>query len=333
MAARGASFYRRDFCDLVGMEHPVVQAPMGGAVGPAMAAAVSEAGGLGMIPLWGEELPEVRLLYRQTRSLTARPFGVNLNVAFTDEARLALCLEEGARIVSFFWEEPGPLIAMARDAGAVVLQTVASAADARRAVDAGADAVVAQGWEAGGHVRGTVSTLALVPAVADAVPGTPVVAAGGVSDGRALAAVMALGASAGWVGTRFLAAEETEIHPDYRARLLAASENDTAYFDRLFDIGWEGAPHRVIRNSTVRNWEAAGRPVPGSRPGEGDVLARAGDGSPLHRYEVVTPKPNFTGDIEAMSMWCGQGVAQVKKVQPAREILQEMVAEARAILG
>ena len=120
---------------------------------------------------------------------------------------------------------------VARAAGATVLHTVGNAADARRAVDCGVDVIVAQGWEAGGHVRGTVArTMALVPAVVDAVGDIPVVAAGGVADGRGLAAALALGASGAWIGTRFLASDEVVVHPEYQRRLLAATENDTGWF-------------------------------------------------------------------------------------------------------
>src|SRR5204863_2301353 len=157
-------------------------------------------------------------------------------------------------VISFFWRDPSALVPRAKAGGAIVLHTVGSAADARRAVDCGIDVVVAQGWEAGGHVRGTVATLPLVPAVVDAVAPAPVVAAGGIADGRGLAAVLALGAAGAWVGTRFLAARESAIHPAYRARILAAGEGDT-FYGTLFDRGWPDAPHRTLRNSTVEAWE------------------------------------------------------------------------------
>ena len=192
--------------------------------------------------------------------------------------------------------------------------------------------IVAQGWEAGGHVRGTVATLPLVPAVVDAVGDTPVIAAGGIADGRGMAAALALGAAGVWVGTRFLAAEEVSIHPEYQRRVLAASENDTGYFENLFDGGWPNAPHRVLRNSTVRDWEAAGRPPAGQRPGEGVIVARSELRGDADRYMSVTPGPDTVGEIEPLSLWAGQGAAMVRKVQPAAEIVREMNDEANAIL-
>ena len=160
--------------------------------------------------------------------------------------------------------------------------------------------VVAQGWEAGGHVRGTVATLPLVPSVIDAVAPTPVVAAGGIADGRGLAAVLALGAGAAWIGTRFLASTEAAIHPHYRERVLQASAADTVYLENLFDRGWENAPHRVLRNRTVEQWEAAGRPAFGQRPGEGEAIARSSAGAPVVRYQAHTPSAGTEGEIEEL---------------------------------
>src|SRR5436309_648055 len=199
-------------CERLGIELPIIQAPMGGAVGPALASAVSNAGGLGMLVPWRADIDTVRRQIRETRALTSRPFGVNLNLEFPQEERLAACLEEGVPVISFFWRDPSSLVPRAKAGGAIVLHTVGSVADARRAVDCGIDVVVAQGWEAGGHVRGTVATLALVPAVVDAVAPVPVVAAGGIADGRGLAAVLALGAAGAWIGTRLPASGGAAIH-------------------------------------------------------------------------------------------------------------------------
>jgi nitronate monooxygenase len=315
-------------CTRLGIEIPIIQAPMGGAVGPALAAAVSNAGGLGMLVLWRADLDTMRKQIRETRLLTTKPFGVNLNLEFPQEERLDVCLAEKVPIISFFWRDPAALVPRAKDAGAVVLHTVGSAQAARRAVDCGVDVIVAQGWEAGGHVRGRVATLPLVPAVVDAVDPVPVVAAGGIADGRGLAAVLALGASGAWIGTRFLASHEAAIHPHYRKRLLRASEDDTVFLDELFDVGWRKAPHRVLRNKTVDLWEAAGRPASGSRPGEGEVIARSGFAGEIVRYQSYTPGEDAEGDIEALSLWAGQSVGLVSQVKPAGDIVREIVAQA-----
>jgi NAD(P)H-dependent flavin oxidoreductase YrpB (nitropropane dioxygenase family) len=317
---------RTQLCDRLGIEVPIAQAPMGGAACPTLAAAVSNAGGLGMLALSWHPPEAARAAIRETRSLTDRPFGVNLVLAFPQGERFAVCLEEQVPVISFFWGDPAPFVARAHAAGAAVTSTVASAAQAKAVVAAGVDVVVAQGWEAGGHVLGEVATLPLTRAVVQAVD-APVIAAGGISDGRGLAAVLALGAAGAWIGTRFLATPEAQAHPQYVERLLAADEAATQHTG-LFDVGWPNAPHRVLRNSTLAAWEAAGRPPSGARPGEGEAVALGPRGAPSPRYAAVTPAPGMTGDIEALSMWAGQGVAGVREVKPAAEVVAEIVREA-----
>lgn len=315
---------------MFGIEHPVVLAPMAGAVSDALVAAVSNAGGLGLAPLWHVSTDDLRASIRNIRHLTDKPFGVNLNMDFPSIEHLDACLEEGVEIISLFWQPPGEFLARAQSGGAKVIYSAGDAADAKAAVDLGADAICAQGWEAGGHVRGTVGSMALIPAIVDAVGDVPVVAAGGIADGRGLAAALSLGASGVWVGTRFLAAAEANIHPDYLSRLLAASENDTAHFDDLFDLGWPDAPHRALVNSTSKMWANAGRQPLGQRPGEGDVVAATATGKDVLRYQSKTPSADLTGNIEALSMWAGQGVSMVREVQSASDIVHELVTEAEA---
>jgi len=278
---------RTRLTELLGIDVPVVLAPMGGAVGPELTAAVSNAGGLGIVPLSWSSPKEVGARVAEIKSLTDRPFGINLIREWDQRERLAAALDANVPVVSLFWGDATALIDEARTGGAITFVTVASAEEAARAAGSGADVIVAQGWEAGGHVRGAVTTLALVPRVVDAVS-VPVVAAGGIADGRGLAAALALGAAGACVGTRFLAAQEASIHEDYRQRLLAAVETDT-YYGTLFDGGWPDAPHRALRNSTVETWEASGMPEPGSRPGEDDTPAFREDGTPISRYASSTP--------------------------------------------
>jgi NAD(P)H-dependent flavin oxidoreductase YrpB (nitropropane dioxygenase family) len=323
---------RTALCDRLGITVPIVLAPMGGVVGPGLAAEVSNAGGLGTIPLWRADDETLRRQVREIRALTSKPFAVNLNLDFPQEERLKACLEEGVPIISFFWGDPAELVARAKTGGAIVMQTVSTAKEAQAAVRNGVDVVVAQGWEAGGHVRGLVATMALVPAVVDAVAPTPVVAAGGIADGRGLAAALTLGASGVWIGTRFLASAEATIHSHYRERLLNATEGDTVYLENLFDITWPNAPHRLLRNTTVIEWEAAGRPQAGNRPGEGEVVAISRSIGDIVRYRPFTPNADVEGDIESLSLWAGQGVALVNRIQPAADIVNEIHTEASDIL-
>ena len=289
-----------------------------------LAAAVSNAGALGMVTLtWSVDTGAV---VRETAALTTRPFGGNFVLTSDHHRDLDQALEAGLKIVSFMWGDPSSYIKAVHDAGGIVLHTVGSAEEARQAVASGVDVIVAQGWEAGGHVWGKVATLPLVPAVVDAVAPVPVIAAGGIGDARGVAAVLALGAQAAWLGTRFLLAEEMPIHEDYRRRLIAAAETDPQWYPNLYDVGWPDSPHRALRNSTARAWEAAGRPPDSQRPGAGDVITHFASGEGIVRYEPAPPMVGTTGDIEALSMWAGQSVALARKPQSAAEIVTELTS-------
>jgi NAD(P)H-dependent flavin oxidoreductase YrpB (nitropropane dioxygenase family) len=319
------------FCQLVGIELPIVQAPIGSASCPALAAAVSNAGGLGMLALSWRDPEATGEAVRATRELTDRPFGINLALEWAQHERLRICLDEGVRVVSFFWGDPSPYIGAVHDAGALVLHTVGGAAEARRAVEAGVDVVVAQGFEAGGHVWGKVATLPLVPRVVDAVAPVSVLAAGGIGDGRGLAAALALGAQGVWMGTRFLVSEEAYVHPIYKQRVLEAAETDTLY-SSLFDGGWPDAPHRTLRSDIIALWEEAGCPPSGRRPREGEKLAAFADGRPIESYSDDFPQPGMTGDLEALALYAGQSVGLVTHQQPAGQIVRQIADEAAAAL-
>jgi nitronate monooxygenase len=307
---------------------PVVQAPIGPAATPALTAAVSEAGGIGSLGASWTEPGMLRAQIREIRRRTARPFMVNLVLAFEQEERLELALAEGVELVSFSWGIDAGLVARAHVAGATVLAQAGSAAEARAAVDAGCDVVVAQGVEAGGHVQGDTGMLALVEELARTLP-MPVLAAGGIADGQGVAAAMAAGAAGAMLGTRFVATEEADVHAEWSARLVAASAADTV-LTGLFDGGWPGAPHRVLRNSTYRRWDEAGRPPPGSRPGEGDVVAQSG-GIDIERYAADEPRRDTTGELEAMCLYAGRGVGRIASVEPAADVVSRIASELAAI--
>ncbi|GAB3665745.1 NAD(P)H-dependent flavin oxidoreductase [Halopiger thermotolerans] len=325
-------------CDALEIEHPIVQAPIGSATNPELAAAVSNAGGLGHLAVTWRDLEETRSVIRETRDRTERPFAVNLalddaTTVVDTEEHLATVLEAGAPIVSFSFGDAAPYIDSVHDAGAIAMQTVGSAAAAREAVDAGIDVVVTQGLEAGGHVQSETATTALVPRVADAVgDAVPIVAAGGIADGRGVAAALALGADGAWLGTRFVATEEATVHDEYRRRLRESDETDTRH-TTLFDKGWPGTPHRVLENETLERWDDAGRPPAGERPGEDDVVARTGDGEPIERYDEALATPDVEGDIEAMALYAGQSVGGVDDVRSAADLVADLAAETRDRIG
>ncbi len=320
---------RTPIWDLLQIPLPIIQGAIGGITCPELASAVSSAGGLGTIAMTGRGAEGIKAAIDQTRRLTDKPFAANFILAYDVEAELAVALEKGAPLISLFWGEPGPYVDRIHSAGAKLMMSVGSVDEAKRAADAGADVIVAQGWEAGGHVRGQVATLPLIPQVVDEVSPLPVVAAGGIADGRGLAAVLALGAQAAWIGTRFLVADEAVTHPHYSSRVLEARASDTYYSD-LYDVGWPNAPGRTLRNATLDAWEAADRPPSGARPGEGEIIVSAGEADQVVRYEAVAARRDYEGDIEAMPLWAGQGVGLVRKRQPASEIVAEIMAEAKA---
>lgn len=313
-------------CDLLGITVPLIQAPVGSATSVRLTAAVSRAGGLGTLALSWREEAAIRSMLQELE----QPYAVNFVLEWDMRHKVAAALDAGARIVSLFWGDPSAYANLIHDCGGLLLQVVGSVDEARRALDAGADVLVAQGWEAGGHVRGEVATLALVPAVVDVAGHVPVVAAGGIADGRGLAAALALGAAGAMLGTRFLAADEADTHQRYRDALIAAEPEDAVY-TTIFDRGWPNAPHRVLRNRTLRLWEEAGSPSSGSRPGECDIIATR-SGRDLLRYADDIPTSDTEGAVDELALYAGQSAGLVRRVEPAEQIVRSISSDAQTIL-
>jgi nitronate monooxygenase len=307
----------------LGLTVPIFQAPIGSIASPELAAAVSNSGGLGHLACTWRTPEQLRTLFAQTNDLTHKPYGANFVLDFPIEDRLDVALELGVRVISFFWGDGGLYVPRVKAARAMAIQIVGSISEALVAAKAGFDLIVAQGREAGGHVRGQLGTMSLVPQIVDAVPAVPVLAGGGIVDRRGVAAAQALGAVGVWVGTRFLAAVEANIHLSYQNRVLASTGDDTLYSE-LFNIGWPNAALRTLKNSTTRNWLAAGRPAPPGRPGEGDCIARRLDGSAIPRYSFSSPTRDISGDTEGMALYAGEGVGLVRARQSAAEIVAEL---------
>lgn len=315
------------FTELLSITHPIMQAPIGGAAGPEIASAVSNAGALGSLTVWPAPAEQAAAAIKATAKLTARPFSVNIRADLNQTEHIARALEFGAPIIHLFWGDPTPHASAIRRGGAKLFCTVANADEARQALDAGADVLIAQGWEAGGHVRGKITTFTLVPIVAELAGTVPVLAAGGVVNGAGIAAALMLGASGAMMGTRFVASNESRAHQQYKDAIISASQSDAMYFENLFDVGWPNAPHRVLRNSTVQAWEAAGRAPTGRRPHEGEPVARFPDGTPLLRYSALHPMVGMSGDLEALPLYAGQGVEQVREILPAATIVERVAQE------
>lgn len=325
---------RTRLCETIGIELPIICAPMGWITGPDLTAAVSEAGGLGILGA-GANPPELlRQKIRRVRELTAKPFGVNLILSRPAEERFRVCVEERVPVLSLFWGDPTPYVARAHDAGMTILMQVGSVASAQHAVNIGVDAVIAQGCEAGGHIAGELSTMALVPRVADHISPRPVIAAGGIADARGLVAALALGAQAAVLGTRFIATPEADAHPEYK-RLILASAGDDTVRTTLFGGGWPNAPHRVLRTKFVSQWLADEARGNENRPDE-PIVAQSrlgGEAFPLRRFMVFPPNRDTVGEIESMALYAGQSAGLVRDERPAADIVAELAAEARRLIA
>ena len=323
-------------CTQLGIELPIWNAGMGGGLaGADLAAAVSNAGGLGVLGMGGLPAPAIREQVRAVRALTDKPFGVNLIMPLMDEQQVDACLEERVPLLIFFWGDPAPYVDRAHAAGTKVMVQAGSVAEAAAAAAAGVDAIMVQGVEAGGHVRGTTALSVLLPATVDAVRPLPVVAAGGIADGRGLVAALDLGAQGVSLGTRFLCSDEARAARGYKERVAAASAEDT-FYTKLFDLEWPDAAHRVLRNTVVEQWEAAGSPVSGQRPGEGDVVGKmpvAGQFVEMTRYGVFMPMEGFEGDLEDQVLYCGQSCGLIDDIKPAAAIIADLRRGAEEVLA
>jgi NAD(P)H-dependent flavin oxidoreductase YrpB (nitropropane dioxygenase family) len=319
-----SSFSGNTFTRTFDLEVPIVQGPMGGVAGPELVAAVANSGGLGMLPIWTQSTDLAANDIAETQALTDRSFGVNLRADLVQLELIELAIDAGVRIFHLFWGDPAASMAPIRSAGAKMIATIGDADAARSALDAGASALVAQGVEAGGHV---LSDLPLAGLLADVVPLThdvPVIAAGGLGDAESVCRVIDSGASGALLGTRFVATEESQAHDEYKQALIAAASGSTVRSE-CFDIGWPRAPHRNLRNSTFTAWEAAGRPEPGSHPGEGDIVLRSAEVE-IPRYSAVPPRRDMQGDIDAAVLYAGTGVDMVVDCPRASEIVDELAS-------
>lgn len=313
------------FVETFGTKAPLIQGPMSGTSGPALVAAVANAGGLGMLPVWGRSVADAQSMIAETRALTDGPFGVNLRSDFKQLDHIAMAAGSGAPIIHLFWGDPGPSAAAVRAANATLIVTVDDADAAKAALDAGAAALIAQGVEAGGHVLSETPRDELLSTVLDLAGAVPVIAAGGLSTSGDVARVVAAGAAGALCGTRFVASDEADAHDAYKQALINAGANATVR-TKVFDIGWPDAPLRALRNSTYDMWEAAGCPESGQRPGEGDIVMTFSNGEGLPRYHAMAPKRGMSGEFEAAVMYAGTGVESVRDIRPAADIVAELAS-------
>jgi enoyl-[acyl-carrier protein] reductase II len=320
-----------------GAVHPVVSAGMGFVAStPDLAVAVTNAGGIGSLGVALIPPDATRQLIEATKAATAgRPYNVNLITPYVLPGQVEACAEDSVPIVSFHWGSP-PQDAIERlhAAGCRVWEQVGSVEAARRAVERGADLVIAQGSEAGGHNFGSLPTLALVPAVVDAVAPVPVLAAGGIADGRGLAAALVLGAAGAWIGTRFVATHEANAHDGYKKRLVEAAGTDTVRSSVLGPDMPGFNPYRVLRNPLTAEFEGREVELPRDLSDE-PVVATMQMGVhriPIHRFSNFIPTPDTEGDLSLMAMPAGEGVGLVRSVLGAAAVVDELVRQAAEVL-
>ena len=300
--------------EILGTEFPIIQGGMANIATGEFAAACSNAGALGVIATGGMQDPELlRTQIRICKSLTDKPFGVNLmlmNPCAGDMAKIII--EEGVKVVTTGAGSPGQYIPTWKNAGVTVIPVVAASILAKRLVRAGADAIIAEGMESGGHV-GEMTTMALVPQVIDAVD-VPVIAAGGIADGRQVAAAFALGACGIQVGTCLLASVECPIHDNYKQAILKAKDSDTTVTGRSI-----GGPVRVLKNKMAREY-----------------LALEKRGATLEELEHITlgglRRAVFDGDMDRGSVMSGQVAGMLHEIKPLRQIFEELYSGGRAVL-
>jgi len=305
---------RTAICDLFGIQHPIIQGGMAHLGTAELVSAVCNAGGLGIIGAGYYQPDWVRHQIHLTREMTDRPFGLNIPLTspYADEV-IAIVLEETVAVVTTGVGDPAAFVPAFKELGMKVMPVIAGVGPARRMQEAGVDAVVAEGMESGGHI-GETTTMALLPQVVDSVS-IPVVAAGGIADGRGLAAALALGAQGVQVGTRFACSEESVAHPSYKQKVLEAHDRSTTITGRT-----TGLPLRSLKNSLTEQFQAL--EDAGASPEELNLF---GQGR-MHLGLIE-------GDVDDGSLLAGQIAGMIKEIKPVKVIIEEMVAEAEAVMA
>ncbi|KAI7757251.1 hypothetical protein M8C21_023772 [Ambrosia artemisiifolia] len=320
---------------ILGFDYGIVQAPLGPDIsGPELVAAVADAGAIGILRAPDWESPDyLRELVRKTKALTNKPFGVGIVLAFPHKENLKCVLEEKVAVLQLYWGQvTKDVVFEAHRAGVKVVPQIGSVEEAKSAADAGVDAIIVQGHEAGGHVIGQEALTALVPRVVDIVgsKGIPVIAAGGIVDERGYVAALALGAQGVCLGTRFLATEESNAHPEYKKKLVEMSK--TEYTNVYGRARWPGAPHRVLKTPFFLKW----RNLPDDEnEANQPVIGRStihGMEKEIRRFAGTVPNKTTTGDIESMVMYAGEGVGLIEDILPAAQVVKRLVEGAQSLI-
>ena len=301
---------------------------MGGVASTRLAASVSNAGGMGSLALTWTEPDVAASQVRELRAETAKLFFVNFVLSFPPKS-LDAALETGVPAVTFSWGQPDQLVKKVHQFETLVGVQVGTVDGAKRAIDNEADFIICHGIEAGGHVQSTTPLSELLPKVVDMAASVPVVATGGLTNGEDLARALRQGANAVMLGTRFVATVESNAHQLYKQALVEAKSTDSVY-TLCFDGGWTHAAHRVLRNRTLHEWETAGCPPAGQRPGEGEIIAKESSGTEIRRYSFYEPSAATEGDVLDCCLYAGKGCGNIEDIPEVAVLLSDLWSEYKA---
>jgi nitronate monooxygenase/enoyl-[acyl-carrier protein] reductase II len=326
---------KRNMLDHLNLKAPVWNAGMGlGLAGANLVAAISRVGGFGVLGTGALPATEVKNMIDSTRQLTEKPIGANIIIPMSDGSDLAACFDLGVEVVVLFWGDIQPYIKDAQKKGIYIVSQCGSVEEAVIAADAGANAVIIQGTEAGGHVKADQPLHHVLKSCVHELGSIPTIAAGGISDGSDILKVLASGAQAVSMGTRFLATTESCAAKAYKEKLISADAANTV-ITKLFDGGWPNANHRVVINGTYKRWADSNSPPPGQRSGEGTEIGTFSIGNsliPLTRYTTYPPTTAFDGDIEEMPLYAGTSVSQVSEIVSVAELMRTLSEEHKRAL-
>jgi NAD(P)H-dependent flavin oxidoreductase YrpB (nitropropane dioxygenase family) len=326
---------KRNMLDHLNIKAPVWNAGMGlGLAGPNLVAAINSAGGFGVLGTGAMPASEVKKMIDSTRQLTEKPIGANIIIPMSDGTDLSACFDVGVEVVVLFWGDIQPFIKDAQKRGIYIVSQCGSIEEAVIAADAGANAIIIQGTEAGGHVKADKPLHDVLKTCARELGSIPTIAAGGIGHGRDILKALESGAQAVSMGTKFLATTESSAAAAYKEKLMSAETSDTV-ITTLFDGGWPKANHRVIINGSYKRWIDSGSPASGHRPGEGSEIGNFPIGDsliPLTRYTTYPPTIAFDGDIEEMPLYAGTSVSQVHKIVSVADLMHSLSEEHKKAL-
>ena len=311
------------------LKYPILQAPIGTIATTDLVAAVSNAGGMGSLALTWTAADKAVSRINRLKSKTNKLFFVNYVLSFPPKS-LEAALDAGVPVVTFSWGQPGHLINKVHQRDALVGVQVGTVDGAKQALDTGADFIICQGVEAGGHVQSTTPLVELLTQIEEISPQIPIIAAGGLTNGRDLNWALENGAQAIMLGTRFVATTQSRAHLLYKQALVESKTTDSVY-TLCFDGEWPYAAHRVLRNATLNEWENAGCPQPGHRPNEEQIIATRNSGTAINRYDDDPPLADMEGEILDCCLYAGTGCGAINNIPNAADLITAIWAEYQAL--